>query len=292
MPWIQLHLPATPADASRLEAALEQQQALAITLTDGADEPLFEPPPGSTPLWQQTVVSALFEADINVEALLTELQHTTGLALSEFQQQQIDDKAWERAWMDDFKPLCFGKRLWVIPSNHEAPNPTAINLKLDPGLAFGTGTHDTTALCLNWIDHYDFDDKQVLDFGCGSGILAIAALLCGAKSAIGTDIDPQALLASDDNAHTNQVANRLSLYLPEALPQQPADILFANILAAPLIELAPQLAALTKANGKLVLSGILQSQADDVSASYQAWFDMQPAVVQGDWVRLDGTRKA
>lgn len=292
MTWLQLHLPVKKTDADALEDVLLELGAVAVTLTDGADEPLFEPPPGATPLWKETVISALFDPERDANALLAELRQQSGLALADFQSEILADQAWERAWMADFKPMSFGERLWIVPSNCEAPDPCAINLKLDPGLAFGTGTHETTSLCLSWVDQADIAGKTVLDFGCGSGILAIAALLCGALDAVGCDIDPQAIIASRDNATQNGVADQLTLYLPEALPQVPADVLLANILAGPLIELAGLLARHCKPNGDLILSGILAEQADDVAQAYAPWFDMEPARTKGDWVCLVGKRHA
>lgn len=292
MPWLQLHLPIAKGDAERLESALEELGAAAITLADAADEPLFEPPPGATPLWRETVISALFDPTLDAQELLSSLRAFSGLELADYQTEQLADQVWERAWMDDFKPMRFGSRLWIVPSNCAPEDDTVINLRLDPGLAFGTGTHETTALCLNWIDAADLAGKTVLDFGCGSGILAIAALLCGAENAIGTDIDPQALMASADNASQNGVASRLGLYLPGELPKEKVDVLLANILAAPLIELAGHLASLCRPGADLVLSGILTEQADAVAAAYAPWFHMQPAVLRGDWVRLTGKKRA
>lgn len=292
MPWLQLHLPVAKADAEQLENALDELGAAAVTLTDAADEPLFEPPPGATPLWQETVISALFDPSLDADELLASVRAFSGLALVEYKAELLADQVWERAWMNDFKPMRFGERLWIVPSNCAPEDDQAINLKLDPGLAFGTGTHETTALCLNWIDAARLDGKQVLDFGCGSGILAIAALLCGAKDAVGTDIDPQALLASADNAANNGVDDRLALYLPEDLPKTQVDVLLANILATPLIELCAHLASLCRPGADLVLSGILANQADAVLDAYAPWFDMQPPVQRGDWVRLTGSRKS
>lgn len=292
MPWLQLHLPVSKTDAERLENALQELGAAAVTLADGADEPLFEPPPGATPLWQATVVSALFDPTLDAEQLIIALRDLSGLALSEYQAEPLADQVWERAWMADFKPMSFGTRLWIVPSNCAPEDAHAINLKLDPGLAFGTGTHETTALCLNWVDAAKLDGKMVLDFGCGSGILAIAALLCGAQSATGTDIDPQALLASTDNAGQNGVAERLALCLPDALPPEQVDVLLANILAAPLIDLAEQLAGRCKPQADIVLSGILAPQAAGVLAAYAPWFAMDAPVQRGDWVRLTGKRLA
>jgi ribosomal protein L11 methyltransferase len=291
MAWLQLHLATTEAHADAFQSALEDMGACAVTLTDGADQPVFEPPPGARPLWQNTVVSALFDADRDPTLILAALQQQ-GLDAQAHHHEMLDDQVWERAWMDDFAPMRFGERLWIVPSWSEAPDPQAVNLKLDPGLAFGTGTHETTALCLEWLDRADLQGKAVLDFGCGSGVLAIAALLLGAGNATGTDIDPQALTASEDNARNNGVADGLSLYLPENLPAEyRCDVLVANILAGPLVELADQLAGYCRPGGTLALSGILAEQAESVRTAYAPWFDLNPTTQQGDWVRIDGVRR-
>ena len=291
MAWLQLHLATTEAHADAFQSALEDMGACAVTLTDGADQPVFEPPPGARPLWQNIVVSALFDADRDPALILAALQQQ-GLDAQAHHHETLDDQVWERAWMDDFAPMRFGERLWIVPSWSESPDPQAVNLKLDPGLAFGTGTHETTALCLEWLDRADLQGKTVLDFGCGSGVLAIAALLLGAGNATGTDIDPQALTASEDNARNNGVADGLSLYLPENLPAEyRCDVLVANILAGPLVELADQLAGYCHPGGTLALSGILAEQAESVRAAYTPWFDLNPTTQQGDWVRIDGVRR-
>ncbi|MCG8394244.1 MAG: 50S ribosomal protein L11 methyltransferase [Pseudomonadales bacterium] len=292
MAWLQLHLATTEQNADAFQAALENLGACAVTLTDGADQPVFEPPPGTRPLWQNTVVSALFEADRTPDEIVAALRKQ-GLEAQAHHHETLEDQAWERAWMDDFAPMRFGERLWIVPSWSEAPDPQAVNLQLDPGLAFGTGTHETTALCLEWLDRADLAGKTVLDFGCGSGVLAIAALLLGADSATGTDIDPQALTASMDNARNNGVVDNLHLYLPEKMPADfGCDVLVANILAGPLVELAAQLASYCRPGATLALSGILAEQADSVREAYAPWFDLTPTTQQGDWVRIDGVRKA
>ena len=291
MAWLQLHLATTEAHADAFQSALEDMGACAVTLTDGADQPVFEPPPGARPLWQNTVVSALFDADRDPALILAALQQQ-GLEAQAHHHETLDDQVWERAWMDDFAPMRFGERLWIVPSWSASPDPQAVNLKLDPGLAFGTGTHETTALCLEGLDQADLTGKAVLDFGCGSGVLAIAALLLGAGNATGTDIDPQALTASEDNARNNGVADALRLYLPENLPADyRCDVLVANILAGPLVELAGQLASYCRPGGSLALSGILAEQAESVRNAYAPWFDLNPTTQQGDWVRIDGVRR-
>jgi ribosomal protein L11 methyltransferase len=220
------------------------------------------------------------------------VQRLTGTPLPEHLSELIEDQDWERSWMDNFQPMRFGQRLWIVPSWHAAPEPDAVNLLLDPGLAFGTGTHPTTALCLEWLDAQTLQDCTVLDFGCGSGILAIAALLLGAGLAIGTDIDPQALEASRDNASRNGIEPaRFPLYLPGELPGVRADVLVANILAGPLVELAPRLAELLGPGGRLALSGILAEQAEAVRAAYSKDFMLEPTAEKDGWVRISGIRR-
>ena len=291
MPWLQLHIPTTQDHADALEEALLACGAHAVSLTDGADQPLFEPPPGATPLWKETVVSALFEADANQQEILQGLQEQLAEPVSDHRFEALEDQPWERAWMDDFQPMQFGRRLWIVPSWCEPPVATDVNLRLDPGLAFGTGTHETTALCLTWLDGEDLTGKRILDFGCGSGVLAIAALLLGAAHADGCDIDPQALDASRSNAEMNGVSERLDLHEADKLPDAHWDVLVANILAGPLVELAPRLAALCRAGGRLALSGILAEQAEEVRSAYQQWFDLAATEQRGDWVCISGTRR-
>ena len=272
MPWIQLQIPADPDNADQLEDLLMEMGAEAVSMEDAADQPLYEPDPGTTPLWSQTTVTGLFQSDRDIEQLCASVRdawhQATQQDLPEINVTLVEDKDWERAWMDDFQPLKFGERLWIVPSWHEAPDPGAANLMLDPGLAFGTGTHPTTALCLEWLDGQEVQGRQVIDYGCGSGILGLAALLLGADHVTGVDTDPQALEASRENARRNGVEeNRLDLYLPEQAPAGKADMVLANILAQPLIGLAPHLATLTRPGGDLVLSGILSNQAREVMAA-------------------------
>ncbi|SFL83628.1 50S ribosomal protein L11 methyltransferase [Marinobacter zhejiangensis] len=295
MPWIQLQIPADPETADQLEDLLMEMGADAVSMEDAADQPLYEPDPGTTPLWHQTQVTGLFDSERNIDQLCSAIRDAwhqqTQQALPDIEVTLVEDKDWERAWMDDFKPLKFGERLWIVPSWHEAPDPDAANLMLDPGLAFGTGTHPTTALCLEWLDGQDVADAQVIDYGCGSGILGLAALLLGARHVMGVDTDPQALEASRDNARRNGVEDsRLDLYLPEDEPELMADVMLANILAQPLISLAPHLASKVSPGGHLVLSGILSNQARDVMEAYEPWFTMDEPVQQEDWIRLTGRR--
>ncbi|MBN7119527.1 50S ribosomal protein L11 methyltransferase [Ectopseudomonas oleovorans] len=292
MPWLQVRLAITPEQAETYEDALLEVGAVSVTFMDAEDQPIFEPDLGTTPLWSHTHLLALFEADTDETALLAHLQLLCGGALPEHHVERIEDQDWERSWMDGFQPMRFGQRLWIVPSWHAAPQPDAVNLLLDPGLAFGTGTHPTTALCLEWLDGQNLDNCSVLDFGCGSGILAIAALLLGAPQAAGTDIDPQALEASRDNASRNSIdPARFPVYLPADLPQQPADVVVANILAGPLVSLAPQITALVKSGGRLALSGILAEQAEEVRAAYASAFDLDPTAVKDGWVRISGVKR-
>jgi len=295
MPWIQPQIPADPDTADQLEDLLMEMGAEAVSMEDAADQPLYEPDPGTTPLWSQTVVTGLFQSDQDIDQLCTDVRNAwhqqTQQSLTDIDVTLVEDKDWERACMDDFHPLQFGKRLWIVPSWHEAPDPDAANLMLDPGLAFGTGTHPTTALCLEWLDGQDVNGKQITDYGCGSGILGLAALLLGASHVVGVDTDPQALEASRENARRNDVDEaRLDLYLPENEPDTKTDVMLANILAQPLIGLASHLAALTKLGGDLVLSGILSNQAREVMAAYEPWFIMDEPEQREEWIRLTGRR--
>ena len=293
MPWLQVRLAITPEQAETYEDALLGVGAVSVTFMDAEDQPIFEPDLGTTPLWSNTHLLALFEADTDPTNLVAHLQLLTGSELPAHEIEHIADQDWERSWMDNFQPMRFGQRLWIVPSWHAAPQPEAVNLLLDPGLAFGTGTHPTTALCLEWLDGQDLNDCTVIDFGCGSGILAIAALLLGAPQAIGTDIDPQALEASRDNAGRNGIdPARFPVYLPADMPQQPADVVVANILAGPLVSLAPQITALVKAGGRLALSGILAEQAEEVRAAYADAFDLDPTAIKDGWVRISGVKRA
>lgn len=292
MPWLQVRLAITPEQAETYEDALLEVGAVSVTFMDAEDQPIFEPDLGTTPLWSHTHLLALFEADTDETALLAHLQLLCGGALPEYQVERIEDQDWERSWMDNFQPMRFGRRLWIVPSWHAAPEPQAVNLLLDPGLAFGTGTHPTTALCLEWLDGQQLEGCSVIDFGCGSGILAIAALLLGAPQAVGTDIDPQALEASRDNASRNGIdPARFPVYLPADMPQQQADVVVANILAGPLVALAAQITTLVRGGGRLALSGILAEQAEEVRAAYAEAFDLDPTAVKDGWVRISGVKR-
>lgn len=294
MSWLQVRLAITPEQATYWEDSLLEVGAVSVTYMDGEDQPIYEPDLGTTPLWSKTHLLALFDAQEHTQASLTkQLQQLNQQQALELHIEQLAEQDWERSWMDNFAPLRFGERLWVVPSWHAAPEPDAVNLLLDPGLAFGTGTHPTTALCLSWLDKHLNEDASVLDFGCGSGILAIASLLLGAQHATCTDIDPQALEATADNAQRNQIdPARLSLYLAQDMPDTlEFDVVLANILAGPLVELATQLTQHTRPGGRLVLSGILADQAEHVRAAYASEFNLEPTQYQEEWVCIAGTRK-
>jgi len=297
MPWVQLTLSSSPENSEFLEDMLLLCGAGAVSMLDGADQPVFEPIKGTTPLWQDTQVMGLFEADTDADALLDYLGNGwkatfANAPFPNYKLEILEDKDWERQWMDRFEPLKFGSRLWVCPSWKPVPDPMAVNLMLDPGLAFGTGSHPTTALCLQWIAEQEWQGKTVIDYGCGSGILAIGAMLMGAKRVLGVDNDTQALTATKDNAQRNGIAAQaIPVFLPENTPKEAVDVMLANILAGPLIDMAAHLAELTKARGLITLSGILEQQADAVVKAYSPWFDMHTVASKDEWVRIDGIKR-
>ena len=292
MGWIQLLLETDPAGADRLADLLEAHGAASVSLQDAGDEPLYEPPPDTTPLWGETRVVALFPDDIDTDALLGGLE--AALAPAPLPPRRIEPLAeqdWARAWMDRFHPTRFGRRLWIVPSWHQPPEPDAVNVMLDPGIAFGTGTHPTTRLCLEWLDGVVEPGMSLIDYGCGSGILAVAGALLGADPVLAIDTDPQAVAATRENAARNQVGDRIEAALPGVIPDRPVDLLVANILANPLIALAPRLSGLVRPGGSIALSGILSEQAEAVASAYVPTFDLEPVSEQDGWIRLAGTRK-
>ncbi|KHN89988.1 ribosomal protein L11 methyltransferase [Pectobacterium actinidiae] len=294
MPWIQLKINTSGKVAEQLGDVMMESGAVSVTFQDTHDNPVFEPLPGETRLWGDTDAIALYDAETDMNAVIAVLEQEPLLGAGfKHKIEQLEDKDWEREWMDNFHPMQFGKRLWICPSWREIPDPNAVNVMLDPGLAFGTGTHPTTALCLQWLDGLDLEGKTIIDFGCGSGILAIAALKLGAARAIGIDIDPQAIQASRDNAQRNGVSERLELYLPKDQPADlSADVVVANILAGPLRELAPLISDLPKAGGHLGLSGVLATQAEGVAEAYADKFTLDPVAEREEWCRITGIRKA
>ncbi|MFA5626412.1 MAG: 50S ribosomal protein L11 methyltransferase [Thiohalomonadaceae bacterium] len=291
MPWLQLILETDDEQAPGLAAWLDNAGAMAVTMEDDADQPLYEPPLGATPLWHSTRVIALFETSHDIDTTLNELQAFWLDELPPWRLEQLEDRDWTREWMDSYQPMRFGQQLWIVPSWTTAPDPGSVNILLDPGLAFGTGTHQTTRLCLEWLDAHPVQGQQVIDYGCGSGILAIAAALLGAEHVWAIDNDPQALIATHDNAQRNAVTARIQTALPKKLPSCQSDLLIANILAGPLIELAPHFAQLVRPAGTIVLSGILPDQAEQVRRAYQDWFHMTAPCEFDGWVRLEGQRR-
>jgi ribosomal protein L11 methyltransferase len=290
MAWLQLRIRAPHTRVEAVEDLLFDHQAVSVTFEDAADQPLLEPGPGETPIWDEVEVVGLFVAeDTDPDILRASLDAQLPDDCGRVQFEDLPDRDWVRAWMDRFQPMRFGQRLWIVPSHLAPPDPTAVNLLLDPGLAFGTGTHPTTALCLQWLDAYPPKNLRVLDYGAGSGVLAVAAAKLGASDVIAIDNDPQAVIASDDNAARNQVA--ITAGLPNSLAvTEVFDVVLANILASILIQLAPTLTMHCKVGGRLVLSGILADQASDVMAAFPG-FDFAPVIQQEDWVRLDATRQ-
>lgn len=292
MPWIQLRLSANEDTAEKYSDWLSACGAQAVTFIDAKDTPIYEPLPGDEVIyWNNTVVMGLYDASHDMDKVLNYLKSIhPDKAKMVYKLEQLEDKDWEREWMDNFHPMKFGQRLWICPSWRDVPDPSAVNVMLDPGLAFGTGTHPTTALCLTWLDGLDLVGKTVVDFGCGSGILSLAALKLGAKKVIGIDIDPQALQASLENAKRNQCEDRLALFLPKDQPEFKADVVVANILAGPLRELAPVIINYLASNGVLALSGVLEEQAEQLQTQYAEFCQMDAIAVQDEWVRLSGVR--
>ncbi|MDE1248475.1 50S ribosomal protein L11 methyltransferase [Vibrio aestuarianus] len=294
MPWIQIKLNATNANAEQIgDMLMEETGALSVTFLDAQDTPVFEPLPGETRLWGDTDILALYDAEADTAWVLEQIQASQLLSKDfAYKVEQLEDKDWEREWMDNFHPMKFGQRLWICPSWRDIPEPDAVNVMLDPGLAFGTGTHPTTALCLEWLESLDLSGKTVIDFGCGSGILAIAAIKLGAAKVVGIDIDPQALLASKDNAQRNGVADQLEVYLPQDQPEGLiADVVVANILAGPLRELNAIIKSLVKPNGVLAMSGVLDTQAEDVANHYRDELHIDPIIEQSEWCRISGRKQ-
>lgn len=296
MPWLQIRIHTTPDNVPSFEDTLLECGAMVVTFEDVHDDPVYEPELNTTPLWKNTKVTGLFEADADIEHIRPVIEHkaiSLGDSHIDLKIDILEDKDWEREWMDNYHPIQFGKRLWVCPSWRDVPDPQAVTLMLDPGLAFGTGTHPTTALCLQWLDSIDCDEKTIIDYGCGSGILGIAALLLGAKNMIGIDIDPQAVQATQDNAERNHLSkDRIEVKLPPYDSDLQADIVVANILAGPLTQLAPTIADLVKTGGQLALSGILANQAQEVVDSYKEWFAIDSVTELDEWVRIVGTKLA
>ncbi len=291
MSWLQISFEISCDSAPALSNLLTDAGALAVTLLDAGDEPVLEPAPGATPLWTKTRVVGLFASEVNAASVLDRLRIMhAGDALPPHKIEHLEDQPGQRLCRDEVRPMRFGERLWVYPSWAAPPQPQAVNVRLDPGLAFGTGTHPTTALCLEWLGELPLRGLQLLDYGCGSGILAIAGLKLGARRAWAVDTDPQALEATRRNATENGVLKRLITVPPGGLQAVIVEVLVANILAGPVIDLAPAFARYVSRGGRIGLSGVLRDQAMLVRERYQSWFDMNQTVYREDWCLLTGRR--
>lgn len=293
MAWWQLSVQCTAAELEQTETVLLELGALSINIGDAKDEPLYEPLPGHTPVWQDSIVTGMFDSSLHPEQLYQSLsERLPEHLLSSLHQSELEDQDWLQAYRDHYFPIQCADKLWIVPSWHQAPDPAALNIILDPGLAFGTGGHPTTALCLAWLAENDVENKSVIDYGCGSGILAIAACKLGATKVLGVDIDPQALDASRENARRNNIGeDQFQLSLPVSMDRSKIDLLIANILSGPLVELAESLAKLVRPGGKILLSGILQQQENEIQSAYQPYFNIDPVLTKEDWIRVTGTRK-
>jgi len=292
MAWVQIRFPVKKELTDEVSDLLMEIGSVSVTFTANDDEAIFELFPGDKKMWQVSTCVGLFDAATDMQHIIAVLTDMAFLSDAiPVKVEQVEDKDWEREWMDNFHPIQFGERLWVCPSWRDIPDPNACNVILDPGLAFGTGTHATTALCLQWLESMDLSGKTVMDFGCGSGILAIAALKLGASRAIGIDIDPKAITASKENAERNGVLEQIELYLPEEAPEFDTDIIVANILAGPLKDLKDVICGYGHSGTLLALSGILAEQAESVVEAYSELADLNPVTQKEEWTRVDGVIK-
>lgn len=292
MAWRQLKIAATQADAEALSDLLFLFGAFSVTLKDAQDQPIYEPPLGTTPLWHEVWVSALFTSETDIKPIIQLVsKQIFQNQIPKYDCQEVLEQDWTQTWKEQTLPMLFGKRLWICPSHQKVEQENSVVVTLDPGLGFGTGSHPTTTLCLNWLEANIYGQETMIDYGCGSGILAIAALKLGASQAIAIDNDPQALLACRENAEKNGISpEKIMIDFPEAFSELTADILVANILANPLIELASRLTSFVKPGGKLVLSGILNTQIDAVTKTYESWFEFEAPIILEDWVCLTGSK--
>jgi ribosomal protein L11 methyltransferase len=291
VPQLALTLTLEGLDATRVEDACFEFGAVAVSYTDERDDPILEPAPGEFRLWPHSRLQALFSFDTSPEELVAGLSHVLRVDPQRLLVETLADRVWEREWLRDFHPMCFGRRLWVAPHHAHVHTEGAVIVRLDPGLAFGTGTHATTAMCLAWLDENARTGELAIDYGCGSGVLAVAAVKLGAREAHAFDIDPQALTATRDNAAANGVEASVHVVATDDALPAAADILLANILCGPLCELAPRFAALTRPGGKIVLAGLLSAQADEVTCAHAPWFDIAPFASRDGWTALAGRRR-
>jgi ribosomal protein L11 methyltransferase len=293
MSWWQLSVNCHASNLEQVEDLLLELGALSISLADAEDEPLYEPLPGDTPIWQHSIVTGMFNSGIAQETLYQQFVAKLPAELvSEVRQHELQDEDWEQAYKQHFNPIQCAQKLWIVPSWCRPPDPDAINITLDPGMAFGTGSHPTTALCLAWLGENDVSQQQVIDYGCGSGILAIAACKLGANQVVAIDIDPQALRATELNSQANQIAGeKIQILLPDQMNSSKVDLLIANILSGPLVKFAPRFAELVKPDGKVLLSGILKTQLEDIQLAYHPYFELDQPGFKGDWVKVSGRRR-
>jgi len=293
MAWWQISVQCTDDELEQTEDILLSLGALCITMSDAQDSPIYEPLPGETPVWPYMTMTGMFQQNRHDEALYEKLlellpDHQSATA----HRSVLEEQNWERVHLQHFKPIRCAQNLWIVPSWLQPPDPEAIIIRLDPGMAFGTGSHPTTALCLAWMAHNNFNNQSVIDYGCGSGILSIAACKLGASRVFGVDIDPQAVDASLENSRRNDInQDRLRVSLVCDLKVDKVDLLIANILSGPLVELAPKFASMIKPGGKILLSGILKTQVNDIKCAYQSCFNLEPESTREDWVMISGTRQ-
>jgi ribosomal protein L11 methyltransferase len=289
-PWVEVTFALGELEADSAYAACVACGAIAVTFTDAGDTPVLEPLPGEFRLWSQTQVCALFPAEESASGVRA-LGVTLARPAESLNTRAVPERAWEREWLKDFRALRFGTRLWVCPRHERIADPAAAVVYLDPGLAFGTGSHATTALCLEWLEGHVRRGERIIDYGCGSGILALAAIRLGADRAFCFDIDPQALIATADNAQVNGIATQVNVCAHAAALPRAADLLVANILAAPLCALAGEFAQLVRPGGSLLLAGLLEDEAHEVTRANDACFHMQPCGTRAGWVALSGRRR-
>ncbi len=293
MAWLQLTITISGNEAERVSELLETCGASAVTFEDAGAQAFYEPAVGETPMWNATHVRGLFEDSVDIDAIVARVATAiTQDSAWKHDVVHIADQAWERVWLERFEPVRFGEGFWIVPSAHEVPAQAQAHLILDPGLAFGTGAHPTTALCLEWLDSQELNNKRVIDFGCGSGILALGALAMGADVAYAVDNDPQALVATTENARQNGLSDRIHVFDPQSVPKDlSAGVLVANILANPLCELSPYLGNLVESGGAIALSGILHAQSQHVIDAYTGQFLLKPATHRAEWCLISGTRR-
>ena len=291
--WQELKIQVLSDSVPLLEEKLFASGAVSLTYLDAKDQPIFLEILNETPLWESVFILSLFSETTDLEPLISELgQDRAVVNCNELKIKTLADQDWKTKWMVDFQPMQFGDKLWVCPSWITPPDPSAKNIILDPGLAFGSGDHPTTSLCLSWLYEHFAEGQEVMDYGCGSGILSIAATLLGASTVYAVDYDPQAITAISNNIEKNMICEgRIRTYLPEDLPTIRVDCLVANILAMPLIELSEQFSNLTKPMGKLVLSGILEEQTNSIIQHYKRWFEIDKPQEKDGWVLISCTRK-